>query len=326
MTAAIPLVNLALCIKQLLVGDLEAGLFFVVIVTTGAWITLAVVLATRVFRMESVLLGHDGVSALFVRRNNRLSASSRPTVGEVSTLLGVNLLLLFYVGLAMQEWPFVLQIHVTQWGLILLPTLLLVKYLKVDFRHSFALRVPPGWSLVVAVLCGCGLWFIAMSVIEHLVPGWTPVSNPVLDNVHSELSNLASSPGGTILLFTGMALAPAIAEEFLFRGLVLGALRERFQSVHAVVVSALLFGLFHLNIYQLPTAFVVGIILAVLTLISGSIWPAVLLHLLHNGLALGVQLTMPTITETTAFTLVLMPVLGLLLLAAAGVKRGVGWR
>ena len=60
---AIPLVNLALCIKQLLVGDLAAGLFFVVIVTTGAWITLAVVLATRVFWMESASLD-DGVSSL----------------------------------------------------------------------------------------------------------------------------------------------------------------------------------------------------------------------------------------------------------------------
>ena len=143
--------------------------------------------------------------------------------------------------------------------------------------------------------------------------GRTPVSNPVLDNVHSELFELASSPEERSFCSQGWP-APAIAEEFLFRGLVLGALRERFQSVRCW--SALLFGLFHLNIYP-PTAFAVGIIL-VLTLFSGSIWPAVLLHLLHNGLALGVQLTMPTITETTAFALVLMPVLGLLLLAVAG--------
>ena len=162
--------------------------------------------------------------------------------------------------------------------------------------------------------------------MEQLGPGWQPVSNPIMERLQEELLSLAADPGSTVLLFGGLALAPAIAEEFLFRGLVLGALRERFQALPAVIVSALLFALFHLNIYQVPTAFVVGIVLAVLTLFSGSIWPAVLLHLLHNGLALGVQLTMPAMSETVEVLVVLLPFLGVLLLSTVGASRRVEWR
>jgi sodium transport system permease protein len=315
LTATLPLVNLALCIKQLLLGDLSMGLFFVVLVTTAAWITLAVVLATRVFRMESVLLGHDGVSALFRRSNHRERSSPRPTLGEVSTLLGVVLLLIFYVGLAMSDWPLLAQIHVTQWGLLLLPTLFLVKYLQVNPRLSFSWVRPPWWALGSALFLGLGSWWVAMQAMGELGGDWTPVANPALEELAREFNELGSELGTAILLFGGVALAPAICEEFLFRGLVLGALRTRAGPVTSVAVSALLFALFHLNIYQLPTAFFMGLVLGTLTVSCGSVWPAVLLHFLHNGLALGFQLYNPVLNSSVATLLTLTPLLGLMMLA-----------
>jgi sodium transport system permease protein len=313
-TAALPLVNLALCIKQLLLGDLSTGLFFEVLVTTAAWITLAVVLATRVFRMESVLLGHDGVSALFRRGDHRERTSPRPTLGEVSTLLGIVLLLIFYVGIAISEWPILVQIHLTQWGLLLVPTLLLVKYLQVNPRLSLAWTRPAGWALFSAVLFGSGTWWVAMHAVGELGDGWTPVANPALEELARQFNELGSEPGSAILLFAGVALAPAICEEFLFRGLVLGALRTRAGAVTSVTVSALLFALFHLNIYQLPTAFFMGLVLGSLTVACGSVWPAVLLHFLHNGLALGFQLYNPVLNSSVATLFTFTPLLGLIIL------------
>ena len=46
----------------------------------------------------------------------------------------------------------------------------------------------------------------------------------------------------------------------------------------------------HMNIYQLPTTLLMGLLLGVLVVRSRSLWPAVCLHALHNGLSLALQL------------------------------------
>lgn len=79
-------------------------------------------------------------------------------------------------------------------------------------------------------------------------------------------------------------IAP-VCEELLFRGLLLGRLRpygERF----ALAASALCFGLFHGNLNQFFYAFVLGLVLGGLMLVTGSLRQTVLLHALVNGFSL----------------------------------------
>nr|MCR5006230.1 CPBP family intramembrane metalloprotease [Clostridiales bacterium] len=45
----------------------------------------------------------------------------------------------------------------------------------------------------------------------------------------------------------------------------------------------LIFGILHLNLQQLPYAFCFGTAAALLTWISGSLWPAILMHALINA-------------------------------------------
>ena len=70
----------------------------------------------------------------------------------------------------------------------------------------------------------------------------------------------------------------------MFRGLVLSGLRSRMGAAKAVVASALLFGLFHLNIYQLVFATLAGLVLGTLALRTRSLLPPVLFHLTTNTL------------------------------------------
>jgi hypothetical protein len=84
-----------------------------------------------------------------------------------------------------------------------------------------------------------------------------------------------------------------ITEEILFRGLILGALEIAYGPVRAVVISSLVFSLWHLkNIFWLTeynlihqmlyTGLVFGPISAVLALKTRTIWPGVILHYLNN--------------------------------------------
>ena len=89
---------------------------------------------------------------------------------------------------------------------------------------------------------------------------------------------------GTIAFFIVVSVLPALIEEFAMRGVILGTLRAHSQPL-AVVASSVIFGLMHGNMVQAPFAFVGGIALGYATLVTRSIWPAVIVHFLNNFLS-----------------------------------------
>lgn len=86
---------------------------------------------------------------------------------------------------------------------------------------------------------------------------------------------------GFMLSLIATVIVPALVEEFAFRGIILGSLKK-FGEGFAVIVSSVLFGLMHGNFEQIPFAFLVGLVLGFITVKSGSIWIAVLIHAFNN--------------------------------------------
>jgi membrane protease YdiL (CAAX protease family) len=104
-------------------------------------------------------------------------------------------------------------------------------------------------------------------------------SNPLL-----ELVLTTTNPWALLLFsFTAMVLAP-LFEETLFRGVLLPVLGRRYGGLWGVVISALVFGIAHLSLGELPALFVLGLGLGWLRLQSGRLGPSVLMHGLWNGL------------------------------------------
>ena len=98
------------------------------------------------------------------------------------------------------------------------------------------------------------------------------------------MGNITDVSGDIWLVLLRRALLPALLEEMLFRFLPARLLAAR--SPRAVMlVSPLLFALIHLNLFQIPYALFAGGVLAFLTLATGSILPAVLLHFVNNALS-----------------------------------------
>lgn len=88
------------------------------------------------------------------------------------------------------------------------------------------------------------------------------------------------------LVFGGVVIAPFV-EEIFFRGFVFAGLKKGYSWKTAMVVSAALFALIHLRPLAMPPIFLLGLVFAYLYQRSGSIFPAIILHILVNGLALG---------------------------------------
>lgn len=79
-------------------------------------------------------------------------------------------------------------------------------------------------------------------------------------------------------------LLPAICEETAHRGLLLTGIK-RYGVGKAIIISGLLFGLIHLNIYQFFYATLIGWVLGALTVASNSIYPAMIVHFMNNFLS-----------------------------------------
>lgn len=82
-----------------------------------------------------------------------------------------------------------------------------------------------------------------------------------------------------------LALVPALCEEVLFRGYAQRQFERAAGAGGGILLSGVLFGLYHLRPSQVLPLAVIGLFLAYLTWRTGSLWPAILVHLLHNGIA-----------------------------------------
>lgn len=91
-----------------------------------------------------------------------------------------------------------------------------------------------------------------------------------------------SAPAIYLFYALSLSVGPALSEELAFRGLILQGLRSSLGTVSAVVLSALLFGVIHLDPLQGLGAFFTGLYLGYLTVRSGSIYPAIVAHGFNN--------------------------------------------
>ena len=99
----------------------------------------------------------------------------------------------------------------------------------------------------------------------------------------TKLHDLAHHPFGNPFALIVMA---AVTEEFLFRGLILRGLLARVGPAAAVVISAGLFAVMHLNPWQMPGAFLIGVILGWVYLRTRSLVLCFAGHAFHNAVVL----------------------------------------
>ena len=86
-------------------------------------------------------------------------------------------------------------------------------------------------------------------------------------------------------LLLGGALIGPICEEIIFRGVILEGLAKKYDPTKALIFSALIFGLVHLQPLQVIGAFFAGLILGWIYLKTQSLWVVIALHVINNFVA-----------------------------------------
>lgn len=128
------------------------------------------------------------------------------------------------------------------------------------------------WALALLMTGGQllnSLWITGLEAVLNL---FDRSLMPMLEEI--------SGASDTFSMFLYGAILAPIAEEILFRGVVLRAMRP-FGKRFAILSSAFLFGLYHGNLMQSPYAFVVGLIFGYAA-VEYSLWWAIALHAFNN--------------------------------------------
>jgi membrane protease YdiL (CAAX protease family) len=105
--------------------------------------------------------------------------------------------------------------------------------------------------------------------------------------MQQDLSPLLAELSSPWLFLLGAIVVAPVVEEIFFRGFLFAGLRGRYGWQKAAAISAALFSLVHLQPTAAVPIFLLGLVFAFLYERSGSIWPAVLMHVSSNALALG---------------------------------------
>ena len=95
------------------------------------------------------------------------------------------------------------------------------------------------------------------------------------------LENSISSQSIFLQIFTVCLVAPAF-EELIFRGLLFQRIRDYLSPIWAIIISSVIFGIYHGNLIQAVYAFIFGMFLALAVEYTGTLRAGILMHMSGN--------------------------------------------
>lgn len=229
-------------------------------------------------------------------------------------LFALSLHLFLALGGTLVGLDFKTLIIVDEIGAILAAPLIFAALLRLPLREAFLLK-PAHWiHYAVAGLTAIPLQLFGGAVQEIVIES-LPDSDTwreLLERALEPLLRTETNAELALLLLGGVVLA-AVCEEFLFRGMLLQLLSRGNRWRGAIVMTGVLFAVFHLDIIGLLPRTLMGIYFGVLVWRSGSIYPAILAHGANNLLAFA---AIPLVDADTAAE---VPVNASLLAAVSGI-------
>lgn len=276
-TALIPVVNITLLIASIFKFHFDLSIIAIVLFSNIAYSALAVVIMTRLFSSEDILFADSAASFRIMEKRADIKKGQIPGMGDLVLLFAILLLGLLFIG-GLFAGKFGL------WGVIMEQLMFLVItvfygwYIKVDFKKLFHFNGFNIRGLAGSVLAWAGAYLILV-LLSALLAAFFPEN---ADN--TALYDLwGNNP--VWLAVVSSALAPAICEEVMFRGFMLGTLENKYSAVKAVILTGILFGAYHMSLNGLIIIGLLGIVQSYIVNRTKSIYLTMITHFINNLLA-----------------------------------------
>jgi len=156
-----------------------------------------------------------------------------------------------------------------------------IKTIKIRLREDIFTpnKAPKMFVLLGTISCiGIGLISSMIYLIYSTIIKYYGLTIPEPD------FTMPSQRGYLILFLIYVCLLGPILEEVIFRGFILRSM-QKYGNLTAIIVSSILFSMFHLNLVQFINPVLMGIVLAFITIKSKSIFPSIIAHIFNNTIA-----------------------------------------
>ncbi len=202
-------------------------------------------------------------------------------------MTAVQLIASFVPGASKLFENFAVNIILSQ-GITILPVIIIFRYLGLRVTKEIRIKKIKGSNIALSIL----LAFLLQPVLNFV----NALSLCFTNNETSEMILNVSEQLPFFAAVLLVAVLPAIVEETLFRGVVYQNYKKAGIG-KAVLLSALIFGLFHGNLNQFTYAFVMGMIMIYLIEASGSIVSSMIVHFITNVIPVCSIYALPVLYE-----------------------------
>jgi ABC-2 type transport system permease protein/sodium transport system permease protein len=295
--AVTPLVNIVILARDVLEGSVDPTLATAAVFSTVLYVVAAIALAARIFGTDAVLYGSQATWTDLVRRPNE----EQPALGlpAAAFCLAVMFPCYFVLSASLARSPDVSMDYRLMIGGLITAFVFgaipwsIATWSRVKLGRDAGPSRSSAVGLLAAVLLGFAVWPFAHEIF--LLNEWFGLPALPSEQIESVKSLLAEWRGvSPALILITLALIPGIFEEFSFRGIFFTSLRRILSPGRTIVVSALLFGSFHVVAATtlaperfLPSTFL-GLVLGWVRWRTGRVVPCIVLHTIHNALLLSV--------------------------------------
>ena len=271
----LPVANIAVAVKDILTDSFDWPMIALAwLITAGAtaWTTRA---AARFLLTERLITASDRD---VVEAKGGLPLFERHAWRWFALLWAVLILVSGYTEKLDIRLQLIINLVILFFGAV---CLMLRRY-HLDPRVALSLRAPRPMVWLGVLFAAPGGFITALGVFQlanYFLPAPTSVIESFGEGVLPK-----NIPFWQLLLF--MTVLPGIFEELTFRGMLLHSLHRRMRPAVAAVVVGVVFGIYHVALFRFVPTACLGVMFAVVTLLTGSIYPAMLWHALSNALGL----------------------------------------
>lgn len=286
-----PLLNAALLSRDLLAGDRSLPAAVMVVASTALYAFAALAIAAKLFAAEAVFYdARIGWGELWKRPNKSVTPGLAQALLCLACMFPVSFAALGAISNAANTS------QTTQYVLMMIATavvyggvpLVFAYWRRVDWKTGLSWRWPPVLSWLGAALLGIALWPLAHEIF--LLSEWLGFASLTEEQLAKAKGLVDRAPELPLWLnLAAISLIPGFFEEFCFRGFVFGAFKARWRASTAILLTGVLFGLFHvvtsptLAVERLLPSTALGIVLSWVCWRTRSLFPGMVLHAMHNG-------------------------------------------
>ncbi len=185
------------------------------------------------------------------------------------------------LGLSTLNTAIEIQLIITQYLIIGLPPVLYLWVKKKPLGKILRLKRLSIKAIFIIVLITLLVYPIAVLMNTIIM-----LFLSLLGSVNIPQIPTANTSQQYILYLLIIAVSAGVCEEVLFRGFIMRSF-EKVGYKFAIVFSAVLFGIFHFNIYNLGATIFFGIVFGYLVVLTDSLWAGVIGHITNNALAVS---------------------------------------